>query len=37
MKDEQNTSVTRYRWLSLASFPVGIGVFALYVYLNRFL
>lgn len=37
MKDEQQESTKKYRWLSLASFPIGIGIFAFYVYLNRFL
>ncbi len=35
-KEKQRRGIKGSRWVSLVSFPLGIGVFALYVYLNRF-
>ncbi len=35
-KDESERGRRRSRWQSLVSFPLGIGMFALYVWLNVF-
>lgn len=36
-KDEGKKGLSRSRWRALASFPVGLGLFGLYVWLNAVL
>jgi hypothetical protein len=35
-KGSRGRKLKRSRWLSLVSFPLGLGIFALFVYWNAF-